>query len=151
MAGFSNVVLMGNITNDPELKMTTTGKSVCAFSVAVNRYTRGQTKADFWRVEAWGSTAEFISRNFHKGAQILISGELIMEAYTDKNGVERTMPKIKADKASFCGKKDEAAADYSGESADAPAPATASEAPQYAPPGAGTGFVDVGYDDDLPF
>ena len=150
MAGFSSVVLMGNITNDPELKMTTTGKSVCTFSVAVNRFTRGQTKADFWRVEAWGSTAEFVSRNFHKGTQILISGELMAESYTDKNGVERTATKIKADKASFCGKKDEST-DYSEASAAPEAPAAASEAPQYAPPGAGSGFVDVGYEDDLPF
>lgn len=149
MAGFSSVVLMGNITNDPELKMTTTGKSVCTFSVAVNRFTRGQTKADFWRVEAWSSTAEFVSRNFHKGNQILISGELMTDSYTDKNGVERTMTKIKADRASFCGKKDEST-DYSGVG-EAPAATESSEAPQYAPPGAGSGFVDVGYEDDLPF
>lgn len=151
MAGFSSVVLMGNMTNDPELKMTTTGKSVCTFTVAVNRFTRGTTRADFWRVEAWNSTAEFISRNFRKGGQILICGELMTETYTDKNGVERTIPKIKADKASFCGKKDESAADYSEESAASAAPAAASEAPQYAPPGAETGFEDVGYGDDLPF
>jgi len=150
MAGFSSVVLMGNITNDPELKMTTTGKSVCTFSVAVNRFTRGQTKADFWRIEAWSATAEFVSRNFHKGNQILISGELMTDSYTDKNGVERTVTKIKADRASFCGKKDEMTAEYLQES-EAPATTAASEAPQYAPPGAGSGFVDVGYEDDLPF
>lgn len=151
MAGFSSVVLMGNMTNDPELKMTTTGKSVCTFTVAVNRFTRGTTRADFWRVEAWGSTAEFISRNFRKGAQIIISGELMTDSYTDKNGVERTAPKIKADKASFCGKKDEMIAEYSEESAASASPSADSGAPQYAPPGAETGFVDVGYEDDLPF
>ena len=80
MASFNKVILMGNMTADPELKQTTAGLSVCTFSIAVNRRftqsVQGQQTVDFMNIVAWRQQAEFVSRYFKKGNPILICGQL---------------------------------------------------------------------------
>ena len=70
MASFNKVILMGNMTADPELKQTTSGISVCSFTIAVNRRgakaTDGQPTVDFIDIVAWRQSAEFVSRYFKK-------------------------------------------------------------------------------------
>lgn len=74
MADLNKVILMGYMTADPELKQTTSGTSVCSFSIGVNRrYSKqdqSQRNVDFINIVAWGQRAEFVSRYFKKGSCI---------------------------------------------------------------------------------
>ena len=82
----NNVVLMGRLTFEPELKVTQSGVSVVRFGIAVDRRFQRQgdeRKADFIDVTAWRQTAEFISRYFHKGNMIAVEGSIQTENYVD--------------------------------------------------------------------
>lgn len=101
----NKVIIKGRLTADPELRTTTNGVAVCSFSVAVNRpYNREIT--DFINCEAWRQKAEFISKYFSKGKEILVSGELHIDKY-EKDGETRSVAKIVVDDAEFCGGKNE--------------------------------------------
>ena len=78
MASFNKVILVGNLTADPELKKTPSGVSVTSFSIAVNRrFTKQgeQPQTDFINIVAWRQTAEFVARYFNKGKPIFIWGD----------------------------------------------------------------------------
>lgn len=99
------VVLKGRTTSDIELKTTTNGTYVASFSLAVDRtYTpKGQERqTDFIQCVAWRNTAEFISKWFHKGDMMAISGEWQTRKYKDKNGNERTANECVISNAEFC-------------------------------------------------
>lgn len=85
----NNVVLMGRLTHDPELRHTQSGISCCRFTIAVNRKFKnkdtGEYDADFISCVAWKQTAEFVSKYFNKGGMICVSGSLRSGSYTDKN------------------------------------------------------------------
>ena len=104
------VTLMGRLVADPELRTTTTGKSVCAFTIAVERsYARPgeQRQADFINIVAWESSANFVTRYFSKGSMIAIRGEIQTRNYEDKHGNKRTAFEVIAREVSFCGSKAE--------------------------------------------
>ena len=148
----NKVVLAGRITADVELKQTSTGISVASFSIAVNR--RFQSKgadgqaqqADFINVTAWRQTAEFISKYFHKGSPICITGSIQTRSWTDQNGQKRYTTEVVADEAMFVESKSDGGAQggYSPEAYSAPSFSTGAEdAPK---------FEDVNTDDSfLPF
>ena len=84
----NNVILMGRLTADPELRQTQSGISSCRFTIAVNRKFKnqnGEYDADFISCVAWRQTAEFVSRYFSKGSMICVSGSLRTGSYTDRN------------------------------------------------------------------
>lgn len=100
----NKVIIMGRLTADPEFRQTQSGIPVCTFTVAVDRnYSKdpAEKKADFLRITAWRSTAEFISRYFVKGKPILVEGRLQNDDYTDNNGVKHYSYNIVADSVSF--------------------------------------------------
>ena len=100
----NSVVLMGRITQDIELRSTTSGTSVIQFTVAVERYGKGDDKqTDFINCVAWKNTAEFISKYFGKGRMIAVTGRLQARSYEDKNGNKRTAIEVNVDQASFTG------------------------------------------------
>lgn len=105
MASFNKVILVGNMTTDPELKQTTGGVSVCSFSIAVNRRfakaDQGQQNVDFINIVAWRQQAEFVSRYFKKGNPILICGQLQTRTWTDNNGQKRYATEVVADEVTF--------------------------------------------------
>lgn len=107
MASFNKVILVGNMTADPELKQTTSGTSVCTFSIAVNRrFTRseqGQQTVDFINIVAWRQSAEFVSRYFKKGNPILVCGQLQTRTWTDNQGQKRYTTEVVADEVTFVG------------------------------------------------
>ncbi len=112
---YNNVTMMGRITNDLELKVTSSGINVCSFRIAVDRrfQPKGEErKADFFNVVAWRKSAEFVCKYFGKGRMILVQGELQTRQYTDKNGNLAMWYEIIADRLSFTGeaKKTEASA-----------------------------------------
>lgn len=108
MASFNKVILMGNLTHDPELRQTQSGLSVCSFSIAVNRYAKdnGDT-VDYIDIVTWRQQAEFVSRYFKKGNSILVCGQLQTREYTDKNGNKRRAVEVVADEVTFTASKAE--------------------------------------------
>ena len=93
------VLLLGRLVADPELKKTTSGKSVCAFTLAVDK---GKDRgADFIDTVAWGKTAEFICKYFKKGSPIVIEGAVQTRTYEDKNGQKRKAVEINVKNAEF--------------------------------------------------
>ena len=107
MASFNKVILMGNMTADPELRQTTSGLSVCSFSIAVNRRVskseQNQQSVDFINIVAWRQQAEFVSRYFKKGNPILVCGQLQTRTWTDNQGQKRYATDVVADEVSFVG------------------------------------------------
>lgn len=105
----NNVTLMGRLVADPELRTTTSGKSVATFRIAVDRsYTKdGNREADFITIVAWESTANFVSRYFSKGSMIAIQGRIQTRNYEDNSGNKRTAFEVVATEVSFCGGKNE--------------------------------------------
>lgn len=101
----NKVILKGRLTANPELKTTISDIYVTDFSIAVNRkFNKDQT--DFINCQAWRQTAEFISKYFTKGQEILIIGELHIEKW-EKDGETRSAPRIVVDEVEFCGSKAE--------------------------------------------
>ena len=140
------IVLMGRLVADPELRATTTGKSVCSFRIAVDRgYVKAgeERKADFIPVVAWEGTANFVSRYFSKGSMIAVQGQLQSRQYEDNSGAKRTAYEVLAREVSFCGSKAE-----TGTNTAFAAPAQAAPAYQTAVPG---DFEEITDDEDLPF
>ena len=149
MASFNKVILIGNMTADPELKQTTQGTSVCSFSIAVNRrYTKaeqGQQTVDFINIVTWRQQAEFVSRYFKKGNPILVCGQLQTRNWTDTQGVKRYVTEVVADEVSFVAPAGQNGAPqggaYTPEAYGAP---TFNNAP-------GASFEEIPNDESLPF
>ena len=101
----NKVILKGRLTATPELKRTATDIVVTDFSIAVNRrFNKEQT--DFINCQAWRRTAEFITKYFTKGQEILVVGELHIDKW-DKDGETRYSTRVSVDEVEFCGSKSE--------------------------------------------
>ena len=107
----NEVILQGRLTERPELKTTTNGKSVVSFSLAVERdfSTDGEKQTDFINIVAWNKTAEFISRYFNKGQQMILRGNLQVRKYQTQNGENRYSTEVIAEKVYFAGDKQQTA------------------------------------------
>lgn len=142
----NSIIIMGRLTDNPELRKTPNDISVTSFTVAVNRsYSSGADRqADFFNCTAWRGTAEFISKYFAKGQMIAVEGSMQSRRYDDRDGNKRTTWEIQVNQAHFCGSKNEnSAAGGFNHGSDA--------APSFSNADAGDFTeLDVG-DDDLPF
>lgn len=142
MASLNKVILIGNMAADPELKQTTSGISVCSFSIAVNRKfaKEGEQSCDFITIQTWRQTAEFVTRYFKKGKPILVCGQLQVRTWTDNQGNKRYATEVVADEVSFV--------DKSESSTEAkPQPSTYMPSAYTSQPQ----FEEVPMDSDLPF
>ena len=141
------VVLSGRLTADPELKTTTSGISVCSFSIAVERrYKSGEERqSDFINIVTWRSSAEFVSKYFKKGQMIAIRGSIQTRRYQDKDGNNRNAFEVVADEVQF--------ADFARREGDAAPTASAPAATPASYSNAGAGdFTSIDeVDEDLPF
>ncbi len=99
----NSVNLTGRITADVEVKQAGES-SVCNFRIAVKR-PKTKDKTDFFTCVAWRNTADFIGRYFKKGSMIAITGCLVCDEYTDKEGNKRSTVSIRVDEADFCESK----------------------------------------------
>lgn len=141
----NKVVLGGRLTADPELKQTTSGISVCSFSIAVNRrfQKEGEQTADFISCQAWRNTAEFISKYFRKGSSLCVTGSIQTRSWTDNNGQKRYATEVVVDEAMFVDSKNDTQQAEPGTPADyIPDAYTSPQAPN---------FEALQPDDDLPF
>lgn len=96
----NRVVLVGRLTRDPELRTTNSGKSVCDFSIAVNKRIKpqdGSSDADFFRVSCWEKTAEYVANYLTKGRLVAVDGRLQSRKFTDAQGQNREIVEIVAD------------------------------------------------------
>lgn len=141
---FNKIILQGRITADPEAKQTTSGVSVCRFTLAVDRRFKGENgakEADFIEVVAWRQTADFVAKYFAKGQEIIVCGSLQMRKWEDKQGNKRVSAEVVADEATFSGVK--VASDSEGSaSSKTYMPDAYKPAPQY---------EEMAEDDTLPF
>lgn len=137
----NQIILMGRITAEPELKHTNSGKPVANVTLAVERDFKpqdGERETDFIDVTAWGKTAEFLCRYFKKGQLAAVKGNLETRNYEDKNGAKRKAVYVLADQFYFTGKSDD-----TGRAA-----APVSYTP---PPDVNFSEIPEDEDDDLPF
>lgn len=104
---FNQVILMGNLTRDPELRQTPGGQSVCSFSLALNRSYKGsdgnwQEATDFIDVVAWGPLGERVSQYLTKGRPCLVNGRLQSRSW-EQDGQKRSKVEVVAQDVTFLG------------------------------------------------
>ncbi len=104
---FNQVVLMGNLTRDPELRQTPNGQNVCSFSLALNRSYKGtdgtwQEATDYIDVVAWGPLGERVAQYLSKGRPCLVNGRLQSRQW-EQEGQKRTKVEVVAQDVTFLG------------------------------------------------
>ncbi len=116
MASLNKVFLMGNLTRDPELRVTPKGTPICQFGLAVNRQFKddsGQTRDEttFVDIEAWGRQGETISKYCSKGRPLFVEGRLKLDTWDDKTtGQKRSKMRIVLENFQFLGGREGGAA-----------------------------------------
>ncbi len=109
---YQQIIIVGNVGRDPELKYTQAGIPVADFSVAVNKRTgRGEERRDettWFRVTCWRQLAELVNSYVKKGRQVMVIGEVKANAYTDNSGQARASLDITARDVRFLGGRDSA-------------------------------------------
>lgn len=109
MANLNKVMLIGNLTRDPELRVTPKGTAICQFSLAVNRKFRDEAGADreevtYVDIEAWGKSGENIAKYCTKGRPLFVEGRLRLDQWEDKTTKEkRSRMKVVCDNFQFLG------------------------------------------------
>lgn len=113
MASYNKVILMGNLTRDPEVKFLPSGTALANFGLAMNEsYTDQQTgeRRDvpcFVDIEAWGRQAEIVGEYFSKGRPILIEGSLKYDSWEAEDGTKRNRLKVRLHRFQFVGRRDD--------------------------------------------
>ena len=103
---FDKVIIIGNITRQPELKYTPSGMAVCEFGIAINKKRKGEEKTCFLDVVTFAKTAEFVQKYFQKGSEILVDGEHDYSTWDDKEtGKKRSKIQIIANQVNFVGRR----------------------------------------------
>ena len=112
----NKVIIVGNVGNDPEVKVLEGGSTVCSFSIATNKkwtdkQGEKQEKVTWHKVVTWQKTAEICGEYLKKGRQVYVEGELDTRSYEDKEGVTKWTTEIVAKTVNFLGKKEEGVTD----------------------------------------
>jgi len=111
MAYLNKVFLIGNLTRDPELRVTPKGTAICSFGLAVNRQFRDESgtardETTFVDIEAWGKQAELVAKYLARGAPAMIEGRLKLDEWQDKtSGAKRSKLKVVLENVQFLGGK----------------------------------------------
>lgn len=154
MANFNKVYLIGNLTRDPELRVTPKGTAICQFGLAVNRQFKDESgsvrdETTFVDIEAWGRQGETISKYCTKGRPLFVEGRLKFDQWEDKtSGQKRSKLKVVLEGFQFLGGRGEG----EGQSGDY----SASSPERNSPPVRGGGSPAApsshdGVDEDVPF
>lgn len=107
MAGYNRIVLMGNLTRDPEYKQLQSGQGVCRLGLATNRQFKNRQSGSmtqevcFIDVDVWGAQAESCRQYLQKGRSVLVEGRLKFDSWEDPNGQTRSKHSIVADRVVF--------------------------------------------------
>lgn len=100
----NTIIIKGRLTHTPEVKVLSTGKKVCNFTTAVPTPT-DRSKAFFFKCVAWDAAAEFLSKYFIKGQEILITGSMQNRKYMGSDQVEKDIWEVYVREMDFCGPK----------------------------------------------
>jgi single-strand DNA-binding protein len=161
MASLNKVMLIGNLTRDPELRVTPKGTSICQFGLAVNRQFKDESGATrdettFIDIEAWGKQGELVSKYLSKGSPCFVEGRLRFDQWDDKqSGQKRSKLKVVLENVQFLGAPKGGSGGGGGPSSPEDGDPS-SDAPRYSappprgntrPPAAAQDHVD----DDVPF
>src|SRR3990172_3778665 len=124
MASYNRVILMGNLTRDPELRYTPSGAPVCSFDLAVNRSHTPQSgerrdEVCYVTIVAWSKQAETCAEYLKKGRGALVEGRLTQRSWETPDGQKRSKHEVGADRVQFLGGR--------REPAEEPAPASGEE------------------------
>jgi single-strand DNA-binding protein len=97
----NSITLVGNLTRDPELRFTTSGRGVASFGIAVGRRYQvngeWQEQTSYFNVTAWGQLGENAAASLHKGTRVVVTGRLEQREYTTREGDKRTAIDVIAD------------------------------------------------------
>ncbi len=152
MASLNRVVLVGNLTRDPELRATPNGYTVANFGIAVNRIRankQGEKEADFFTIITWNKLADICGQYLKKGSPVAIEGRLQSRSWETSEGQKRSTVEVVADNVQFLGGRTGSAAvdqdQFSAAAAPQPVGAPSEPAAQNDDP-----FNDLP-DDDVPF
>lgn len=110
----NNVVLIGRLTKDPELRYTGTGKAVASFTVAINRGFGKDNEADFIPVVVWEKQAENCANYLSKGREVGVMGRIQTRSYENQNGEKKYVTEVVATTVEFLGGKGEGGSSSSG-------------------------------------
>jgi len=118
VASFNRVILMGNLTRDPELRYTGGGTAVCSLSLAVNRRVkkgdRWEEEASFFDIVVFGKIAENSAEYLAKGRPVLVEGELVQRRWDDQEGRKRSKVEVVANTVQFLGGRGDSAGGSGG-------------------------------------
>ncbi|HEV3028943.1 MAG TPA: single-stranded DNA-binding protein, partial [Planctomycetota bacterium] len=148
MASFNKVILLGNLTRDPELRYTPQGSAVCEFALALNYvYTNKQTgqkveEVSFIDIVAWGKTGEICAEYLKKGRQVMIEGRLKQDRWEAQDGKKMSKVRVTAENVQFVGSRP------AGEGGGGNAPRSGGAAPAGGGPEEGP---PPGAEEDIPF
>jgi single-strand DNA-binding protein len=153
MANYNRVILMGNLTRDPQLRYLPSNTAVCDFGLAINRRYRdrdGNLKDEvcFVDVSAFGRQAETLNQYVRKGRPLLVEGRLKFDSWTGQDGQKRSKLSVVAENFQFVGAREGAGAPAGGAYDQGTGPAARSAEP---PPDDGPPPDDVPRSDDIPF
>lgn len=169
MAGYNRIIMVGNLTRDPELKQLQSGTTVCRFGLASNRsFKNRQTGAVtqdvcFVDVDVWGAQAESCNQYLQKGRPVLVEGRLKFDSWKDAEGQTRSRYSIVAETVQFLGGAQEplgeqvvqtTGVDMAQESVTAPKKVTPSRSRSTATSTASVAnqkLDEPPFEDDLPF
>jgi single-strand DNA-binding protein len=152
--------LIGNLTRDPELRVTPKGTAICQFGIAVNRQFKDESGATrdettFVDIEAWGKQGELVSKYLTKGSLAMVEGRLKLDQWEDKtSGQKRSKIKVVLDNVQFLSTRG-GAGGGSGGGASAPADGIDQTTPdRHSPPprsGGAKPAAQENLDEDVPF
>lgn len=151
----NNVVLIGRLTKDPELRfIPNSGKAVARFSIAVNREFSKDKEADFFNIVVWGKTAEYVANYSQKGRLIAINGNLRNNNYEDKNGTKHYTIEVVANRVEILewgDKNDNRQQPNQGYNTQQQNNSQNNQSQQSNQQGNMSGFQAIEGDDDIPF
>lgn len=149
----NKLTIIGNLSRDPESRVTPSGISVCTFTVAVNRRRtqEGQTDADFFRVTAWRALGENCAKYLTKGRKVCVIGPVSISTYTGNDGKTRANMEVTADDVEFLTPKESASTAPKQANTDAKENAYIRAEREAIQHEGKMVYVPVNGDDDLPF
>lgn len=108
MASVNRIMILGNLGADPEVRYTNGGQAVCSMRIATtevwtDKEGARQERTEWHSVSVWGKQAESCGQYLAKGRQVFVEGRLQSREYTDKEGVERKIWEVQADRVTFIG------------------------------------------------
>ena len=156
MASLNKVLLIGNLTRDPDVKMLSSGRPVCNFGLALNRsYKDGEgnrkEEVTFVDVECYGPRAEAIGRFFTKGRSIFVEGRLKLDQWESKEGEKRSALRVVLDNFEFVDSKQDGPGAAVRSSDNANASQTDKKVSEPAAPPQKESRNDPDLDEDVPF